>query len=469
MRPHKLARYPLFVCLLLCGLNAASAQDLADVIDRVRPSIVTIEASAGRNSSLGTGFIIRRDGLVLTAAHVIKDANQIRIRFHNGRTASVERIIAEDSDQDFALLKLAGGNYPALSLGSSNRLRQGQRVLALGNPLGLEFTATEGIISALRDRQLRATQTGGDPVYVQISAAISPGNSGGPVMNLAGEAVGVAIFKRAGGENLNFALAIDRIKPILLAPPPPVVAGPSPGAAPGSAAGSGEAWFVIASKARNLPQVYGIIPGTNPLGDLDWLHGKWNEGFKITDIAEGRNRWVIVMTKTAALGHQHVFTDAAYPAALVKKYWDESYYVTNALWGGDRWLVVMSKHSGYTQQSYLFSAQFPHAWVQEKQREGYAVTIVNGDGRQWLVVMTRTAGLGHQVINVFEETPRAWIRQQWDAGYYITSVGTNGGRWAVVMSRGAGFEQQSWWSGDTFPTTWVKEQWGNGWDVTGIR
>jgi hypothetical protein len=457
MRYVLLAKYALLVFLPLFGLTSTLAQDLADVLDRVRPAIVTIEATAREGSSLGTGFVVRRDGVVLTAAHVIKDANRIRVRFPDGKAVGVERIIAEDTDQDFALLKLNGSNYPVLPLGNSGGLRQGQRILALGNPLGLDFTASEGIISALRDGQLQSVRPGSEMVYVQISAAISQGNSGGPVMNLAGEAVGVAIFKFKGGENLNFALAIDRIKPILNRPVPTL---PS---------GTGESWFVVASRAKNLGQEYRFVSGNNPLADDKWLQSKWNGGFKITDIAEGKDRWVIMLSKSTAYGLQTVFTDRDFPANKVKESWREGYYITSALYGGDRWLVVMSKNKAFTDQTYHVSAEFPQDWIKVKFNEGFRLSVVNGDGQRWVVVMTKGTGFTGQVYRTFDETPRDWIRDKWREGYFITHIGNSSGKWVVVMSQGAIFQDQSWWFGDSFPDSWVKEQWNKGWDVTGVR
>jgi hypothetical protein len=428
---------------------------------------------------MGTGFIVRRDGMVVTAAHVIQDASRIRVKFADGRTARVQSIIAEDTDQDFAVLKIEGDGYATVPLGDSDRLRQGERILALGNPLGLDFTATDGIVSALRDTARAAIRPGGSPVYIQISAPISRGNSGGPIFNGKGEAVGVAVFKYKDGENLNFALAINRVKPILNRPatgtplPPaahPPSGRPNPGATtPAPATGGSESWFLIASKTTDDEQVYRFVDGDNPLAAKEWLQAKWAEGYSITDIAEGTNRWVILMSQGTGYGVQSVLTDAEFPEKRIKERWGEGYVITNALYGDNRWLFVLSKTRTFTPQSYMLSEQFPDEWIRKQAAQGYRVTLVNGDGKRWLVVMNKNTSFSDQVSRLSDEMPRDWIREKWDAGYSITSVGTSGGKLVFVMSKGGPFREQGFYTGRSFPSDWIKEKWNSGYNITGIR
>jgi hypothetical protein len=402
---------------------------------------VTIEAASGKGGSLGTGFIVREDGVVLTAAHVIKDADLIRVKFADGKTVKVDKIIEEDTDQDFALLKLERAGFPVMPLGDSDTVRQGETVYTLGAPRGLEFSASQGIVSANRG------------AHIQVDASISPGNSGGPVFNRRGQAIGVAVFKY-DGESLNFALAINRVKPSL-----------------SRAAGSGanELWFVIASKSARKAQTYCFFNGTDISQANKWMREEAAKGLKVTNVAEGSQRFVVLMSESSEYGDQHVLTSSSFPDTKIRQKWDEGYYITNVLFDRKQWIVVMSKCDRYTNQAYSLEAEFPEAWVKAKWNEGFRITAVNGDGAKWLVVMTKGAGYTDQTYHRYSATPREWIREQRSKGYYITTVGTNGREWVAVLSRGTLYDDQAWWYGDAFPQTWIKNKWDQGWLVTYIR
>lgn len=179
----------------------ANAQDLPEVIDHARPSVVTVIAfdKAGKPYSLGSGYVAREDGVVVTAWHVIDKAAFVKIKFTDGKMIQVLGTYAVDKVRDFALLKVDANHLAALPFGDASVLRQGTKVLALGSPLGLEFTASEGIISAFR-KQSDGTN------YLQITAPISHGNSGGPILDSKGNVVGIAVFNIKDGQSLNFAL-----------------------------------------------------------------------------------------------------------------------------------------------------------------------------------------------------------------------------------------------------------------------
>lgn len=482
----------VLVLLLLCGFSPARAQDVADLLDAVRPSVVTIEATNGEGSALGTGFVVRKDGLVVTAAHVIKDARAIRAKFISGKTARVTRVLEEDTDQDFAVLRIEGDNYPALTMGDSEKLRQGQRVVSLGNPLGLDFTASEGIVSALRDANGHAVATGGDIAYVQTTAAISQGNSGGPIFNAKGEVVGLAVFKIKGGENLNFALAINRVKPLIdgtrigadTTPTKPEAIGktgpsakPSTTKVPPASATPREQWLLVASRAANRDQVYKFLSGGSPLGtkeNEDWIKQKWDAGYHITDLANGDNRWAVIMTKDAGFTNQSVLADPNdFPTKRVRELWDDDYFITTALYGSNRWVVIMSQYpkdaAQRMDQVFKLGTEFPKDWVKEKFEAGYRITVANSDGKQWLVVMTKGTNLEDQTYKVFDDLPREWVRDYWDKGYYITSIGSRAASFVVVMSKGVKYTQQDYKFTGEFPKNWIKEKWDGGWDITSIR
>jgi serine protease Do len=158
-------------------------------------------------TSLGTGFIISADGYIITNHHVIQDADEIVVRLSDRREL-VAKVIGSDERTDVALIKVEGKNLPVVTLGSANRLKVGEWVLAIGSPFGFEATVTQGIVSA-KDRTLP------DDTYVpfiQTDVAINPGNSGGPLFNLAGEVVGInsQIYSRSGGfMGLSFSIPIE--------------------------------------------------------------------------------------------------------------------------------------------------------------------------------------------------------------------------------------------------------------------
>jgi serine protease Do len=163
----------------------------------------------------GTGFIIHKDGYILTNNHVIDGASEVTVKLSDGRTFTA-KAVGQDAKTDIALLKIDGaGNLPVLPLGDSAALETGEPVMAIGNPFGLEQTVTTGIVSAT------GRVIGGGPYddFIQTDASINPGNSGGPLINAKGEAIGMntAIFSRTGGSvGIGFAVPINMAK--LVAP-----------------------------------------------------------------------------------------------------------------------------------------------------------------------------------------------------------------------------------------------------------
>ena len=137
--------------------------------------------------SLGTGFVISEDGLIVTNNHVVEDVEKIEIVFSDG-TRSAAKIVGQDPKTDVALIRAeAKREYAPLSLGDSDALLPGDWVIAVGNPFGLDHTVTAGIVSATG----RDIGQGPYDDFIQTDAAINPGNSGGPLLNLAGEVIGI--------------------------------------------------------------------------------------------------------------------------------------------------------------------------------------------------------------------------------------------------------------------------------------
>lgn len=157
--------------------------------------------------SQGSGFVIDGDGYILTNYHVIADADQVLVRFKDRRELEAD-VVGFDERSDLALLKVDGKNLPVVRIGSSEQLRVGEWVLAIGAPFGFESTVTAGIVSAKGRSLPRENYV----PFIQTDVAINPGNSGGPLLNLEGEVVGInsQILSRSGGfMGLSFAIPID--------------------------------------------------------------------------------------------------------------------------------------------------------------------------------------------------------------------------------------------------------------------
>jgi len=162
---------------------------------------------SGDTQSLGSGFIISSDGYVLTNHHVVKDADEIIVKFSDRREL-VAKLIGSDARTDVALLKVAASSLPSVAIGVPEKLQVGEWVLAIGSPFGFEQSVTAGIVSA-KGRSL----PGGNYVpFIQTDVAINPGNSGGPLFNMDGKVIGInsQIYSRTGGfMGLSFAIPID--------------------------------------------------------------------------------------------------------------------------------------------------------------------------------------------------------------------------------------------------------------------
>ncbi len=164
-----------------------------------------------RQQSLGSGFIINRDGYIITNNHVVDNADEIKVKLSDGREFKA-KVVGRDSKTDLALIKISSifKNLPILELGDSDKMRVGDWVLAVGNPFGLEHTVTQGIISATG----RVIGSGPYDNFLQTDAPINPGNSGGPLVNLKGEVIGINTAIVPGGQGIGFAIPSSLAKSI---------------------------------------------------------------------------------------------------------------------------------------------------------------------------------------------------------------------------------------------------------------
>jgi S1-C subfamily serine protease len=193
-------------------------RDIPSIAREARKSVVTVQTKdeLGKPLSLGSGFIVSDDGEVVTNYHVIQGATSGEIRFADGATYSVEGLLASNPQRDLVLLRIksTSNEFRFLSLGDSDRVEVGEQVVAIGSPLGLEMTVSPGFISAIREENgLKLLQT---------TAPISPGNSGGALIDMAGEVVGVPTLtltsvrqKATVSQNLNFATPSNYVRDLL--------------------------------------------------------------------------------------------------------------------------------------------------------------------------------------------------------------------------------------------------------------
>jgi len=175
-----------------------------EIFASASPAVVYIVSmTATGEKALGSGFIIDNDGVVVTNYHVIYLTKEISVKLTDGRSYPVTGVINYDVNRDICILKIDANNLPTVDLGNSDKAQIGEKIYAIGNPLGLEYTFSDGMLSGTRDYQ--------GIEYLQFTAPVSPGNSGGPLISEQGQILGIVTFVRAGGQNLNFALAINEI------------------------------------------------------------------------------------------------------------------------------------------------------------------------------------------------------------------------------------------------------------------
>lgn len=204
----------IFLWALLCS-SPAIAQNLADIIEQAEKSVVRIEVAGNEGESLGSGFIIDNAGTMITNCHVLAGATSATAHFPNGTRGIVLETLLIDPNRDIAVAKISVSSAPAISL-NTGLPRKGETVTALGSPVGLSFTATNGIVPAIRPAAEMARDLGRGNIkgtWMQVDAAISPGNSGGPLINRNGEVVAMCTLASQGvAQNLNFGISAKDIQ-----------------------------------------------------------------------------------------------------------------------------------------------------------------------------------------------------------------------------------------------------------------
>ncbi len=225
------------------GTSAVPTSGIADMVEKASPAVVNVESKVKVSNSasnpflndpffreffgrqapsvpqdsyetgIGTGFIISKDGYILTNQHVIDNASEVTVTL-NGKSEKIPAtVVGQDYELDLAVLKISGSNYPTLTLGNSDNMRVGDFVAAIGEPYGLDHTVTTGVVSAkgrpvtIEDRNYKN--------LIQTDAAINPGNSGGPLLNMAGEVIAINTAVNAEAQGIGFAIPINTAQDVL--------------------------------------------------------------------------------------------------------------------------------------------------------------------------------------------------------------------------------------------------------------
>ncbi|HBH52054.1 MAG TPA: hypothetical protein DDY91_09190 [Planctomycetaceae bacterium] len=198
--------------------TAETERTIEELTEQARKSIVVVSFSGrdGRNSGLGTGFVVDPQGLIATNLHVIGEGRPISVQTSDGRRLDVTSVEAFDRHVDLALIRVDARDLPALPLGDSSSIRQGQSVIALGNPQGLKYSVVAGVLSGTQEIDRRT--------MLQLAIPIEPGNSGGPVLDRQGRVLGVVTMKSAVTDNLGFAMPVNELKSLRDRPNPTVMA-----------------------------------------------------------------------------------------------------------------------------------------------------------------------------------------------------------------------------------------------------
>ncbi len=204
--------------------SRAAGLDVAAVLARAQPAVVTVRTQlVGTDATLqpvaeqgtGTGVVVAADGVIVTNNHVVAGARTISVQLADGRTLP-GRVLGTAPGSDLAVLKVDASGLPTVSLGDSGAVRVGDPVVAIGNALALPGgpTVTEGIVSA-RERTIGTDRGATLEHLLQTDAAINPGNSGGPLLNAAGQVIGINTATATSGQNIGFAIAITPAEPLI--------------------------------------------------------------------------------------------------------------------------------------------------------------------------------------------------------------------------------------------------------------
>lgn len=244
------------------GQRAPQQPDKKDIPtltrDSVKSVVLIVALEAGQQVVQGSGFLVSSDGKVVTNYHVIDGAESVYVKFGNGAYYAIEGVIAEDTAKDLAILKLqaSGTDFPFLRLGDSDQLQIGEEVIAIGSPRSLEGTVSNGIVSRLEEDDKNGLK------LIQTTVPISHGSSGGALLNMSGEVIGVTSYTlNASGQGLNFAIPASYLKRLLATNTTISPLGPQPGTVAFASDPSGAEVYVDDSFVGEAPTTSELKPG----------------------------------------------------------------------------------------------------------------------------------------------------------------------------------------------------------------
>lgn len=208
---------PLVAFLLLPALLVAEdpkAKTVEEIAEQLKPSVCVITARGRevKRENLGSGFVVSADGLIATNAHVIGEGRAVAVEFSDGRKFDAVAVHAHDAKRDMAIIKIDAKDLKPIPLGDPDTLKDGQAVIALGNPKGLKHSVVSGVVSGTREIDGRK--------MIQIAIPVEPGNSGGPLVDMFGRVHGIVTLKSLVTDNLAFAGSVNELKPLLKKPNP---------------------------------------------------------------------------------------------------------------------------------------------------------------------------------------------------------------------------------------------------------
>jgi S1-C subfamily serine protease len=219
---NRRAALALLTVLLAERCNATQSGSAPDVVtiarDATKSTVAVVTSdSSGKALTQGSGFLVSGDGKVLTNYHVIAGADSAIVKFPDGEFFEVDGFLGADPERDLAILKIraTGKEFPFIRLGADDNIEVGEHIVAIGSPLALEGTISDGIVSAIRDGNELSSRLPSGLRVIQITAPISPGSSGGALLNMRGEVIGITSFGVISGQNLNFAIPIKFARPLI--------------------------------------------------------------------------------------------------------------------------------------------------------------------------------------------------------------------------------------------------------------
>lgn len=204
--------------ILLWSSPAHGDERVVQLATRLKPSVLTVTADRRDDTTqgVGAGFVVGPGGLVATNAHVVGQGRPIEVRSSDGRKHEVVEVVAYDRETDLAVIRVATKGLKPLKLGDSDRLKAGEQVVAMGNPIGMEGSVVAGVVSGRRELEGRE--------MIQVAIPIEHGNSGGPLVDMEGRVQGVLTLKSALTANLGFAIAVNQLKQLMARPRPVPIA-----------------------------------------------------------------------------------------------------------------------------------------------------------------------------------------------------------------------------------------------------